>query len=774
LSVSPRPQQQTTRQRTYDDIVVNRFRQVKLFPPQAVLVSSTAADCGADEAPEPVRPIFRSGVGTNARQIGIIGGMDNQTRIRSGRHAPEERDVSQSVAEPDGSHVIREELETRLRFETLIADLSSEFVSVPSEGVDHLIGDVQRRICQCLDIDLSGLWQWSGDSPGFLGLTHLYRSEEGPPTPDPMDAAEYFPWCLQHLLAGKIVAVPSVDAMPPEAARDREVFRHFFIKSTLVIPLAAGGGPLIGALGLNATKSERVWPETLVKRLRIIAEIFANAITRKRSDQVLRESEERLSLATAAAGLGVWVRDVARDEIWGTDQWRQMFGFPPEERIDYGAVIQRIHPQDREAVDRAVQQAIADRADITIEFRVVLPDGGERWIAVRGHARPGSEGSAAKVLGVSVDITDRKHAELALEERVRFEKVLADLSATFVNLPPGRFDETVDDSLKMLVKALGHDRSTLAEFRAEEESAAVLHSFTVPGCAPFVLREVPYDFLPWYLAQLQAGNPVWFERPEDLPPEAEKERQFCIEHGIKSHVAIPLKAGGTVLGMLNFSSFRQVGHWNQSIVTRMQMIGEVFANAFLHKRDQEAIQAALAENERLRERLELENVYLREQITLKHHHGRIIGKSQALAKALSQAERVAPADSPVLLLGETGTGKELLAQTIHELSARKDRPMVILNCASLPATLIESELFGREAGAYTGAASAQVGRFTVADGSTLFLDEIGEFPVGTAGQTAARPSGRPFRTARQSQECEGRRADHRGDQSGSGTGRAGQ
>ena len=149
----------------------------------------------------------------------------------------------------------------------------------------------------------------------------------------------------------------------------------------------------------------------------------------------------------------------------------------------------------------------------------------------------------------------------------------------------------------------------------------------------------------------------------------------------------------------------------------------------MRKRSDEAIRAALAENEQLRERLERENIYLREQITLKHHHGRIVGTSQALRKVLSEAERVAATDTPVLLLGETGTGKELLAQTIHELSPRKDRPMVIVNCASLPATLIESELFGREAGAYTGAASAQVGRFVVADGSTLFLDEIGEFPV---------------------------------------------
>ncbi len=169
--------------------------------------------------------------------------------------------------------------------------------------------------------------------------------------------------------------------------------------------------------------------------------------------------------------------------------------------------------------------------------------------------------------------------------------------------------------------------------------------------------------------------------------------------------------------------------WPEALVKRLEIVAQIFANAIARKRSDETIRAALAENEQLRQRLERENVYLREQITLKHHHGRIIGKSRALKKVLSETERVAGVDTPVLLLGETGTGKELLAQTIHELSPRRERPMVTVNCASLPATLIESELFGREAGAYTGAASAQVGRFTIADGSTLFLDEIGEFPV---------------------------------------------
>ena len=142
----------------------------------------------------------------------------------------------------------------------------------------------------------------------------------------------------------------------------------------------------------------------------------------------------------------------------------------------------------------------------------------------------------------------------------------------------------------------------------------------------------------------------------------------------------------------------------------------------------EQLQERLAEIEELKLRLEQENIYLREEITLQHQHEEIVGQSEVMRKALMKAEQVARTDSTVLIQGETGTGKELLAREIHKLSGRKDRPLVTVNCASLPPTLIESELFGREKGAYTGAMTRMVGRFEVADGSTLFLDEIGELP----------------------------------------------
>ena len=341
-----------------------------------------------------------------------------------------------------------------------------------------------------------------------------------------------------------------------------------------------------------------------------------------------------------------------------------------------------------------------------------------------------TNGDVFRAVYVVRDITERRRAELAQEQRLRFEQVLADLSATFVNATPERFDEGVDSSLRTLVDFFGNDRSTLFWFTDDKTRVMVTHVYAVPGCEPFPLGPLADDRLPWFIGQFRSGKSVFMRcLPDDLPPEAEKERRHCIAEGIQSNVAIPLKAGGAILGGLTFAFLKRRCEWPAEIMARLQMIGEVFANALLHKQADEALHAALVENQKLRSRLEEENFYLREQVVLKHHHGRIIGQSDTLKIALSAAERVAATDAPVLLLGETGTGKELLAQTIHELSARKDRPMIIVNCASLPATLIESELFGREAGAYTGAASAQVGRFMLADGSTLFLDEIGEFPL---------------------------------------------
>jgi PAS domain S-box-containing protein len=166
-------------------------------------------------------------------------------------------------------------------------------------------------------------------------------------------------------------------------------------------------------------------------------------------------------------------------------------------------------------------------------------------------------------------------------------------------------------------------------------------------------------------------------------------------------------------------------------VSQYELGTETYSLALLRditerKRAEEELRTAFAEIRVLKEQLEAENVYLREEVKLSHVHGDIVGESPAIKQTLALAEQVAPTDSTVLIYGETGTGKELLARSIHNLSPRKDRPLVTVNCAAMPSTLIESELFGREKGAYTGAFTRQAGRFEVADKSTLFLDEVGE------------------------------------------------
>ncbi|HSB05674.1 MAG TPA: sigma 54-interacting transcriptional regulator, partial [Thermodesulfobacteriota bacterium] len=169
-------------------------------------------------------------------------------------------------------------------------------------------------------------------------------------------------------------------------------------------------------------------------------------------------------------------------------------------------------------------------------------------------------------------------------------------------------------------------------------------------------------------------------------------------------------------------------------ITERKFIAEALQKAHneLERRVEERtveLRTALSEIKAMKDQLEAENIYFRREIKLKHQLDHILGNSDGLKYVLYRAEQVAPTNTTVLVLGETGTGKELIAAAIHDMSPRKERPLIMVNCAALPGNLIESELFGREKGAFTGADTRQVGRFEVAHGSTLCLDEIGELPL---------------------------------------------
>jgi transcriptional regulator with GAF, ATPase, and Fis domain len=313
-----------------------------------------------------------------------------------------------------------------------------------------------------------------------------------------------------------------------------------------------------------------------------------------------------------------------------------------------------------------------------------------------------------------------------LEERVRFEALLADLSARFVHVPADQVDRMIEEAQRRIVQALGLDRSTLLQRAADENDLIITHAWAVPSFAPQPGLFAARDF-PWVHQTLLRQGIVRFASLEELPPEASQDKEAVRAIQQKSNLICPRASTGQVFGALSFGTLRAEREWPDILVQRLQLMADIFANALARQRNEQALRRALDDITRLTRQLEAENAYLREAVQAQPND--IVGSSPALKQVLAQADHVASTNAAVLLLGETGTGKELLAQLIHRRSRRHDRAMVKVNCAALPPTLIEAELFGREKGAYTGALTRQAGRFELAHGSTVFLDEIGELPL---------------------------------------------
>jgi formate hydrogenlyase transcriptional activator len=223
------------------------------------------------------------------------------------------------------------------------------------------------------------------------------------------------------------------------------------------------------------------------------------------------------------------------------------------------------------------------------------------------------------------------------------------------------------------------------------------------------------------------GGWVWRHQQPLVIENIEQETRFpkliqmICEAGVRSFCTVPLTTARRRLGALSVGSFEK-HHYGSSSIEFLQQVAKQVAVA---------VENALAYGEitRLKEKLAKEKLYLEEEIRTEYNFEEIIGESTALKKVLKQVAVVAPTDSTALILGETGTGKELLARAIHNLSGRRERTFVKMNCAAIPTGLLESELFGHERGAFTGAIATKVGRFELADGGTLFLDEVGDIPL---------------------------------------------
>ena len=341
------------------------------------------------------------------------------------------------------------------------------------------------------------------------------------------------------------------------------------------------------------------------------------------------------------------------------------------------------------------------------------------------------EGASRYVVAAIVDITDRVNLEALLaaasHEQLGFQRLVADIAARFGRVEPDGVDEAIVDSLRQIGEALSLDRSILWKKPAGEAITVPTHYWVPPGAGapePFPVASVPF-----VISKLEAGEACWFTSPEDLPDPID--RETFLRRGPQSAAVVPLTLNPQEPGELIALTLGATnGHeWTPMVIERLRLVAGVIAQALVRTANDVALNKALEEIRQLRDQLATENVELRREVKVLRKPSEIISESPAIKRILRQVEQVAPTPATVLLLGDTGTGKEVIARAIHDLSPRHHRQMVRVSCAAIPAALIESELFGRERGAYTGALSRQIGRFEAANQSTLFLDEIGELSM---------------------------------------------
>jgi PAS domain S-box-containing protein len=400
----------------------------------------------------------------------------------------------------------------------------------------------------------------------------------------------------------------------------------------------------------------------------------------KRAEEKIRRSESYLAEAQRLSQTGSWAwspdptADFCASPIQDIRYWSEecyrVLSFDPQYGLPrFEEFFQRIHPADQPGFREVIQTAIREKAEWEADYRIVHPSGAVRDIHVVGHPVLSTSGDLIEFVGTVIDVTERKKAE---EERRRSEMEL----------------RQVLDFAPWHVAVLGADGKAMYLNKAGLD----YHGLT---------REVWQDYDPHRLI-----HPDDHDRILTGAGGA----KLLSDQPFETEARLARKDGNYRWFLFRFNPLRD----EEGRLTRWYVTG-----------------TDIEERKQAEDRLQRENVALREEIEKASMFDEIVGTSSALKSVLSRISKVAPSDSTVLITGETGTGKELVARAIHRRSGRASRPFVSVNCAAIPRDLIASELFGHEKGAFTGATQQRLGRFELANGGTIFLDEAGDLPAET-------------------------------------------
>jgi PAS domain S-box-containing protein len=392
---------------------------------------------------------------------------------------------------------------------------------------------------------------------------------------------------------------------------------------------------------------------------------------RKRAEEALRSSEAYLAEGQRLSHTGTWACNIAtREMIHSSQEHRHLFGLAPETAgiPALEEFFKRIHPDDQIPTAGDLDRAISAGRDVEANFRVVLPEGSTRHMYGVGRFLVKPSGDTGEFVGAVMDVTERKKAEETIRQSENELRRILDFAP-------------------QQIAVLGPDRTRIYS------------------------NQAMLDYLGFTLEEWRSGDPRRFVHPDDLERMMSKDQVKFLK-GLPHEVELRLLGRDEKYRwfLVRYSPLRD----EQGRVTRWYLAG-----------------TDIEDRKQTEQQLKNENFALREEIDRASMFEEIVGTSSALRAVLSLVSRVAPTDSTVLITGETGTGKELIARAVHRRSQRSSRPFVSVNCAAIPRDLIASELFGHEKGAFTGALQRRLGRFELAEGGTIFLDEIGELPAET-------------------------------------------